>query len=67
MQSACHMVKTPKESLYLGDLNILITLCLLLIVYRGFNKHRQLTKHVSYFAQKSLILFPPKLDAGNKV
>ena len=33
----------------------------------GFNKHQWPTKHVGYIAQKSRLLFYPKLEAGNKV
>ena len=34
---------------------------------RGFNKHRRPTKQISYFAHRSWLLFPLKLEAGNKV
>ena len=29
----------------------------------GFNKHRRLTKHVNYFAQRSRLLFSPEEEA----
>ena len=34
---------------------------------RGFNKHRRPTKQIGYFAHRSWLLFPLKLEAGNKV
>ena len=34
---------------------------------RAFNKHRRPTKQIGYFAHRSWILFPLKLEAGNKV
>ena len=34
---------------------------------RGFNKHQRQTKQIGYFAHRSWLLFPLKLEAGNKV
>ena len=38
-----------------------------LLTPRGFNKHRQPTKHVGYFAQRSRLLFSLTLESGNKL
>ena len=31
-------------------------------LFKGFSRHRQLMKHVGYFAQRNQLLFPPKLN-----